>query len=196
MVSDAHNQEVQVVQFSIHDVESAPDRSKPLLRGLKENLGMVPNLAAAMAESPELLKGFLEIRKALYNGSFTPAEVQVLALTNAFENECAYCMALHSTLAKDEGVSEETIAELRSGRSPVEPRMRTLSDFSRRLVKERGRVAPSEVAAFIDAGFTRAQALEVVLGVAVSILPNFAHHVTQSPIDEGFRARRWNAPDK
>ena len=32
---------------------------------------------------------------------------------------------------------------------------------------------------FVSAGYSKAQALEVVLGVAVSILPSFAHHITE-----------------
>jgi hypothetical protein len=56
-------------------------RDKPLLKSLKENLGMVPNLAAAMSESPQLLAGFLSVREIYTGGTFTPAEIQVLSLT-------------------------------------------------------------------------------------------------------------------
>ena len=80
-------------KYEVHTVETAPEASKPLLQNLNNALGLIPNLAASMAESPELLKGFLTIREIFYGGSFTPAEIQVLALTNVFENGCRYCMA-------------------------------------------------------------------------------------------------------
>ncbi len=48
--------------FQVHTIESAPDGSKPALEALKRGIGMIPNLAAAMAESPHLLRGFLAIR--------------------------------------------------------------------------------------------------------------------------------------
>jgi AhpD family alkylhydroperoxidase len=181
-----------MVAFPVHTAETAPPGAQPLLRGLQASLGMVPNLAASMAESPELLEGFLQIRRILHNGSFSPAEIQVLSLTNAFENGCDYCMALHSTFALREGVSPETVSALRSGASPLEPRERALSDFSRQLVRERGRAGSGALAAFLAAGYTRGQALEVVLGVAVSILPNFAHHLTACPLDETFRPHAWS----
>ena len=38
--------------YPTHSIETAPKDSQPLLRSLKENVGMIPNLAAAMAESP------------------------------------------------------------------------------------------------------------------------------------------------
>ncbi len=183
-----------MTRFPIHTIDTAPEDSLPALRELQESVGMIPNLAATMAESPELLKGFLQIRSILYAGTFTPAEVQVLALTNAFENGCKYCMALHSSFALKVRVSPESVAALRAGRSPIEPRIRALSDFSRAMVRSRGSVTPGELATFLAAGFTPAQALEVVLGVAVSILPNFAHHLTQCPIDEVFQPQAWEKP--
>jgi AhpD family alkylhydroperoxidase len=183
-----------MVAFPVHTPESAPPSAQPLLRGLQASFGMVPNLAASMAESPQLLEGFLLARKVLEGGTFSPAEVQILALTNAYENGCAYCMALHSTLALRGGVSTATVEALRSGGSPVEPREKALSDFSRQLVRRRGSVDGDDLAAFLAAGYTRGQALEVVLGVAVSILPNFAHHLTECPIDEIFLPNAWNGP--
>lgn len=177
--------------YRIHTIETAPEAAKPSLEQLVKNIGMIPNLAGTMAESPELLRGFLSIREIFYRGTFTAAEVQVLALTNAFENRCSYCMAFHSNLALKSGVSEETVAELRAGQSPTEPRLGALSHFSRSLVRARGNVRPEDLAAFQSAGYTKAQALEVVLGVAVSILPNFAHHITDCPVDEAFAKHSW-----
>jgi AhpD family alkylhydroperoxidase len=176
-------------------VETAPEGSKPLLQNLKGAIGMIPNLAAAMSESPELLKGFLTVREIFYAWTFTPGEIQVLALSNALENSCRYCMALHSAFALKEGVSKDTVEALRAGRSPQEPRLRALSEFSRALVKNRGHVTDTDLQKVLAAGYSKAQALEVVLGVAVSILPNFAHHITQCPVDEPFRAHAWTTAD-
>jgi AhpD family alkylhydroperoxidase len=180
--------------YQVHTIETAPEGSKTPLQGLRKGIGMIPNLAAAMSESPELLRGFLSIREIFYGGTFTPGEIQVLALTNAFENGCQYCMSLHSTFALKEGVSSETVQALRAGDSPKEAKLRALSDFSRQLVRARGRVREEDLRTFHAAGYSKAQALEVVLGVAVSILPNFAHHLTRCPVDEAFKSQLWTDP--
>jgi AhpD family alkylhydroperoxidase len=180
--------------FRVHTVDSAPQGSQEALNGLRQSIGTIPNLAASMAESPELLRGFLAIREILYRGSFTPAEVQVLALTNAFENGCRYCMALHSTFALKAGVPPAAVQALRRGDSPEDSKLGTLSGFSRKLVRARGRVGADDLRAFLAAGYSKGQALEVVLGVAVSILPNFAHHLTECPIDEAFQGQLWTDP--
>jgi AhpD family alkylhydroperoxidase len=177
--------------YQVHTVDTAPERSRPLLRDLEGAVGMIPNLAAAMAESPELLTGFLSIRNIFYSGTFKADEIQVLALTNAFENGCKYCMALHSALALRQGVSKQTVEALRAGRSPHEPTLKALSEFSRALVKHRGHVTEDHLEPLLAAGYSKAQALEVVLGVAVSILPNFAHHITQCPLDKVFEPHVW-----
>ena len=117
--------------YEVHTIETAPQGSKHLLQNLQGAIGMIPNLAASMAESPELLRGFWSIQQIFYGGTFSPGEIQVLALTNAFENGCRYCMALHSALATREGVSNESVEALRAGRSPHEPSLKVLSDFSR-----------------------------------------------------------------
>jgi len=177
--------------YPVHTLDTAPAASRPLLERLTKSVGMVPNLAAAMAESPVLLEGFLAVREIFHHGSFTPAEAQVLALTNAYENGCRYCMALHSAMALKDGVPQDGVAALREGRPPREPRLAALSDLSRRLVAARGHVREHDLGRFAAAGFSRAQALEVVLGVAVSVLPNFAHHITGCPVDEVFGAHLW-----
>jgi AhpD family alkylhydroperoxidase len=176
----------------VHTVASAPAAARPQLLALQQELGLVPNLAASMAESPALLAGFLHLRKLLEQGSFTPAEAQVLALTNAFENGCHYCIALHSAFALRAGVSAASVEELRQGRPPVEPRLRALSELSRQMVRRRGVVDPETLGDLLRAGFTRAQALEVIVGVASSVMANYAHHLTDCPLDEAFAAHAWN----
>ena len=105
-------------------------------------------------------------------------------------------MALHSTLALKEGVSSDTVQALRVGGAPAESKLRALSDFSRLLVRDRGRVGEEDLRAFEAAGYSKAQALEVILGVAVSIVPNFAHHLTNCPVDEAFKPHLWTDPEK
>jgi AhpD family alkylhydroperoxidase len=141
-----------------------------------------------MSESPELITAFAAVREALEAGSFTPAERQVLALTNAVENGCRYCQALHSTFAARVGVPAESVAALRAGRAPGDPRLAALSDLARALIRERGNPSESVLQAFLGAGYTRAQVLEAVLASAFSVMANYSGHLTHAPIDEMFKS--------
>src|SRR5262249_27273992 len=153
--------------------DTAPQGSKKTLAELKAQVGFIPNLAGAMAESPELLKAFIAVRDIYQSGSFTPGEIQVLSLTAAFENNCAWCMAFHTLIAKGAGRAEADIDALRTGRSPSTPRLAALSDSARKMIRERGAVGPADVDRLVAAGYGRAQALEVVAGMAFSLMANY-----------------------
>src|SRR3954470_17838348 len=117
--------------YQVHTIDTAPEASRSLLRGMAASVGFVPNLAATMAESPPLLAGFLAVRDIYQRGTFSGAEIQVLSLTAAFENRCDWCMAFHTLMALKEGVSRPSVDALRAGRAPVEARLAALSDFAR-----------------------------------------------------------------
>lgn len=181
--------------FTVHTIETAPAGSRETLAHVRDTLGMIPNLAAAMAESPTLLRSFFTVRDIYANGTLNAVDIQVLSLTNAFENGCAWCMAFHSAAALRAGLPADELTRLRAGDAPSESRLKALSDFSRALVRNRGDVSAEERAAFTDAGFTNAHALEVVLGVAFSVMANYAGHLTHAPLGFPFEAHAWVKPE-
>src|SRR5262245_57332465 len=107
--------------FPVHTIETAPKQSRETLRHVSDTLGMIPNLAAAMAESPTLLRAFFAVRDVYAQGTLSPVEIQVLSLTNAFENGCEWCMAFHSAAALKEGLSRDDLERLRAGSAPSAP---------------------------------------------------------------------------
>jgi AhpD family alkylhydroperoxidase len=181
-------------RFPIHTIDSAPDRSKPLFEALKQAVGMVPNLAAGMAESPQFLEGFLAVREIYGRGSLSGAEIEVLSLTAAFENDCRWCVAFHSLMAEKNGAPVEVIDALRAGRSPKDARLGPLSDFARAMVRGRGAVGEAERQRFHAAGYTPAQALEVVFGMGFSVMANYAGHLVDPPLDQALQALEWHGP--
>jgi AhpD family alkylhydroperoxidase len=180
--------------FPIHTIDTAPLGSKETLIRVKEALGMIPNLAAGMAESPTLLRAFFAAREIYSRGTLSPIDIQVLSLTNAFENGCAWCMAFHSTGALKDGLRKEALEDLRDGRAPRDPRLRALSDLSRAMVRNRGKVSEQDLEAFYAAGFTKAQALEVVLGAGFSVMANFSGHLVQAPLGAALEHYAWTKP--
>ncbi len=180
--------------FPIHTIDSAPEDSKATLRHVQETLGMIPNLAAGMAESPTLLRAFFAVREIYSQGTLSPIDIQVLSLTNAFENDCEWCMAFHSGAALREGLPKEALDDLRQGRAPGDPRLRALSDLSRAMVRKHGGVTEQDLQAFYAAGFSRGQALEVVLGAGFSVMANFSGHLVHAPLGAAFEPHVWTRP--
>src|SRR5262245_27521376 len=92
--------ETAMTQFTAHTAESAPAASRPLLEGIGRSFGFVPNLFGVFAESPAALRGALAIYEAFSTSSLSPAEQQLVMLAVSEANDCEYCVAAHSTLAK------------------------------------------------------------------------------------------------
>jgi AhpD family alkylhydroperoxidase len=177
--------------FPIHTIDSAPDGSKETLRHVKDMVGMIPNLAAGMAESPTLLRAFFTVREIYAQGTLSPIDIQVLSVSNAIENACDWCVAFHSAAALKAGLPREALDDLRDGRAPADARLRALSELSRAMVRNRGNVSEEDLEDFYAAGFGRAQALEVVLGVGFSVMANFAGHLVHAPLDAAFAPYAW-----
>jgi uncharacterized peroxidase-related enzyme len=174
-------------------LETAPADSKPILGKLKDEVGFLPNLAAAMSESPRMLEAFMTLRDINRRGSFNPVEREVIAIAVSFETNCSYCMAAHSTFAKMTGASENLLGALRSGQSPVDQRLATLSNFARQVVSQKGQVTKEELQSFLKAGFTKAQLLEVLVTISMTTLANYMSHIANPPVDEVFQAQVWAA---
>jgi AhpD family alkylhydroperoxidase len=172
-----------VSKFPIFTIDTAPEGSRETLRQAKAALGRIPNLAAGMAGSPALLRSFFTVREIYSQGTLTPADVQVLSLANAFENGCDWCLAFHSFAAEKAGVPAGVIAELRSGETPVDQRWAALVGLTRDLIRNHGNASEAVLLAFYAAGFLPAQALEVVLGAAFSLMANYAQHLIGAPLD-------------
>jgi uncharacterized peroxidase-related enzyme len=178
--------------YNIHTLESAPEAAKPALQKLKDQVGLIPNLAGAMSESPTLIEAFVALREIYQSGSFSPIEREVISLSNAVENRCGWCVAAHSTFAQKANTPPEVLEALRTGQSPAEPRLKALSEFARKMTITRGQLNEAELQIFLAAGYSKAQALEVIVGVAVSVLANYANHLADAPLDDFLQPQAWN----
>lgn len=177
--------------FHIHTIESAPAASKQALETLQKNFGIIPNLAATMAESPTLVNGFVGAFVNFVGGTFSGAERQVLLLTNAVTNRSAWAVAFHSTMALKEGVDAADVTAIREGRTAPHAKVNALSTLSRRLIETRGKLDDADISAFTNAGYSRAQVLEAMAGNAVSTMANYAGNITNPPLEAPFKAHEW-----
>lgn len=179
--------------YPIHTVETAPAESREQMKSVQSTLGMVPNLAAGMAEAPTLFQSFFTVREIYEKGTLSPVDIQALSLVNAIENRCDWCVAFHSTVGLKVGLPEKSLKGLRDGSTSGDARLDALTNFSRALIRKRGSVTTDDLQSFYAAGFTKAQALEVVLGIGFSTMANFAGHLIHPPLDAPFEGQRWSA---
>lgn len=94
--------------------------------------------------------------------------------------------ALNGYLTAKLGLARSEVDKLHQGQPLNDARLERLRHFTGTVVNQRGRLADSDSENFIKAGFSQAQILEVVLGVAVKTLTNYAHHIAKPPLNEQF----------
>jgi AhpD family alkylhydroperoxidase len=175
--------------YPLHTLDSAPAGSRETLERLKASVGMIPNLARAMSESPTLIKCFAVLREITQAGELEAPIRELIFLSNAAFNQCRYCTAIHSTFALGGGIPAETVEKVRAGSLPDDPRQRAAVEFSRLVLQSKGSVSDDQLRAFFAAGFGRSHALEIIALAAQSIMANFAGHMTGAPPDDPIKAQ-------
>jgi alkylhydroperoxidase family enzyme len=180
------------MQLTVHSLDSAPADSRAVLEGIAADVGLIPNLAGAAANSPALIAGFDGLRRAVASTKLDPVlrEVAGLAVGVAVDNR--YGVAFHSTMLAGLGSAEADIAAIRDGRAPSDPVAAAVHDLAREAVLGRGKVADGTTQAVLDAGLSTEDILEVLLEVGfaglVGLIDNLAGHVE---LDGFLSARRW-----
>lgn len=178
--------------YPVHTIESAPEAAKETLTAAKNAYGFVPNLLAVMAEAPALVKAYVALSRIFDETSLTPTERQVVLLTTSYENGCEYCVAAHSVIAGMQKVPTDAVQAIRDGRPIADKKLEALHRFTAAIVTTRGFPTESDTKAFIAAGYSKAQALDVVLGVGVKTLSNYTNHIAHTPLDAGFSNAAWS----
>lgn len=179
------------MSFTIYNIDNAPEESKPLLKAAKDNFGFVPNLLGEFAEAPAVLEGYLTLNEIVGKTDFTPQEQQAAILAVSIENKCHYCSAIHSTILKNQlGVDAGIVEAIRNGETVPDEKLNALVTYARKTVSSRGFVEESDLQAFLDAGYTKRNALEVNLIVALKTISNYTNNLADTPLDEPFKAEK------
>lgn len=180
-----------MTRFQQYTPQNAPPASRPILEQVEKTFGFIPNLMATLAESPQALEGYLTLDRLLADSALSPQEQQVVILAVSFENQCEYCMAAHTVVGAMKKVPSDVVAAIRNGQDIPDNRFAALARFAREMVRLRGRIPEQELDAFLAAGFSKRNVVEVVLAVAQKTLSNYLNHIADTPLDEAFAAARW-----
>ncbi|AOY96380.1 alkylhydroperoxidase [Cupriavidus sp. USMAA2-4] len=172
--------------------DNAPTASRPFVERAIANNGFLPNLIAALAHSPAALEAYLTVGEINGRSGLTLAEREVVQITAAAVHGCAFCVAGHTAVAlKKARLETDQVEALRTQAPLREARHEALAAFTRAIIATRGAVPDAALQDFLHAGFEAGQALDVVLGVSLATLCNFANNLAQSPLNAELEPYRW-----
>ncbi len=170
------------MRFHMIDPNAATGKAKRLLDGVQAKLGMTPNMMKAMANSPAVLEGYLNLSTALAGGLLDARTRERIALAVSQQNRCGYCLAAHTVTG---GMSGLTEAEIRSSRESAANDSRTAAAlaFCRELVAQRGSVPAPALQQVRDAGWSDGEIGEMVAHTALTIFTNYFNLTAETDID-------------
>src|SRR4051812_33977340 len=140
-------------------IETAPEGARGILAASQKQFGFLPSPVAKAGHSATLLKHLLAGFAAFDRSSLSLLEREVVALTVAFENECHYCMAMHSAMLSGNPEAAPFVQALRHGQSLADVRLEALRQFARSVLLDQGRVSENRWKALEAAGYSEEQAL-------------------------------------
>ena len=183
-----------MTRLPLHTLETAPEASQTLVQQARNNNGFLPNLIGILANAPVALETYFTVSGINARASLNLAEREVVQITAARLHGCEFCVAGHTAVAlKKAQLDKATVQQLQLGGSTGNPRLDAVARFTAEVIASRGNVGDGALADFVAAGFEPAQALEVVLGVSLATLCNFANNLGRSPINPELQAFRPGA---
>jgi uncharacterized peroxidase-related enzyme len=163
--------------------ETADSQAAELLAAVQKALGVTPNMTKAMANSPAVLKAYLEFSGALGAGVLPAAVRERIALLVAQENGCDYCLSAHTYIGtKLAGLSPEEADAARSGRAD-EPKVEAVLTFAATVLRTRGGIEDSDVKEARQAGLSDEEIAEVVGHVTLNVFTNYFNKAAGTEID-------------
>lgn len=150
--------------------------------GVKKKLGVVPNMYKTMGNSPEILNAYIHLTDVAGKTSFSPQVRELISLIVSETNECAYCLAAHSTVAKILKVPEEEILMARQG-DAIDSKTSACLKFAKSVVEKRGLVDDTEVDHLKNSGVTEKEIVELIFLINLNMFTNYFNHISAAEVD-------------
>lgn len=179
-----------MARLTVNTLETAPEKAKERMEMVQKANGFIPNLIGVLANSPQALEMYQEVGKINSKSSLTPEEIEVVQITAAAHNGCDFCVAGHTKIGTLKLKMPENVLNALRARTTIEDnaKYQALAQFTMQLIDKRGKVSDEELAAIKAAGYSEQNILDVVLGVALATLCNYANNVAQNDINPELQA--------
>jgi uncharacterized peroxidase-related enzyme len=176
-------------RLAIQPSEGAPAEARERLQTAQKANGFLPNLLGVLANAPTALETYQVVSGINARNGLSAAEREVIQITAAARNGCNFCMAGHTKLARKKlQMPEDVIEALRKTQALSDKKLNALALFTLAVIDKKGRLGDAELQDFLAAGYTQANVLEVVLGVSLATLCNYANNLAQTPINPELQA--------
>jgi AhpD family alkylhydroperoxidase len=159
-----------MARFPIHTPETAVGKARERLGELWERHGGdIGPMVRAMAGSPSVLTGYLDLSRAMKRSSLPRPISERISLAVQDTLGCELCLAAHTEAARSAGVPDAEIRLARAGTS-ADPSIAAIVAFASQVHTAPSTVDDATIAALRALGYSDRQVLDVVGLVALNVL--------------------------
>ena len=179
----------QMSRFHIHDDESAPEGSLPIIKGALGATGQLPNFIGVLAGSPAALRAYARFRSELRHGTLPRKTLERISLAVASHFGSQPGLNLHARTARAEGIGLDEMAAARDWESENE-RERSLLLLLRESLHGTSPLPAHLVEEAREHGWTDEQILEAIAFVALESFTAMVNVAGDVPLDGSIEESR------
>lgn len=179
--------------FESFTVETAPENAKEALQKTVDKYGQVMNIFADMAYSPLPIEVYGQSQElAMQKATLGAENVNLVQMAVSVENVCEFCVPAHSFAADQMKTDKAIVEAIRNGQQVPDAKIDALVNFTRAVVRQRGKLSDETVQTFLDAGFTKEQVFEIITIAAYKTITNYTSAIAGTKPNEGLSAYAWS----
>lgn len=175
------NTTTAIPAFTVPTRAEVSPANQAIFDHMQQAFGKVPHLYATFAYNDGALADYLALQNR--KSTLSAREREIINLVVSQVNDCRYCVPAHTFLAKMNGFTDEQILAIRRGQADFNDQWAALATFVKETAVNRGRPSEAALAGFFEAGYTRAQLVDVLIIIGDKIISNYLHNITQVPVD-------------
>ncbi len=161
------------------DEVSAPNQV--IFDSMQNTFGMIPNLYATFAWNDTALADYLALQNR--KNTLSAKEREIINLVVSQVNDCKYCIPAHTAISKMLGFTDQQILEIRRSQISFDLKFDALAKFVRETAINRGRPSENAADALFEAGYTKANIVDMMMIIGDKIISNYLHNFTQIKVD-------------
>ena len=149
--------------------DQAPSTAGALLAGIVDRHGDAGPMVRAMAHSPAVLQGYLELSRAMKRAALPRAVSEKISLALQEWIGCALCQAAHTAAGRAAGLSETDLELARQG-TATDVREAALLTYAMRVLTEPAAITDADIDELREHGWSDRALADVVGLVALNQL--------------------------
>jgi len=158
-----------MVRIDPIEIERAPAKARELLDEYAARGGEPGPMVRTMANAPALLRGYLDLNRAMKRAHLDRRITERIALAAQEWIGCEYCLAAHTAAALKLGLSDRDVALARQG-TANDPAVAAIVAFGQQVIAAPAELTDADVDRLHTYGYSDEQIGEVVGIVSLMLL--------------------------